>query len=303
VSAVWEKNRERSTPRVMRLVIWIALNLGRAFTRLLLVPIVTYFLVSGGAPARASHRFLRHALGREPGWIGRIRHWHTYAAVLLDRIFLLGDRKVRFAVEVEGESIVLDAMREGRGALMLVAHFGTFEVMRVIGTRQRQLPIRIVVNRKQAAMFMQLLEALDPSLAAGVIDASQRGPELVLTLKQALDQGDLVGMMADRYYDGQRTVAVNFMDRPAQLPESPWILAGVLQVPVLVAFGTYVGGDRYRIRFEMLAQRVELPRANRSAAVQAYAQDYADRLAARVWAQPYNWFNFFDFWNDETAAD
>lgn len=302
MSKAWDTQRERSNVRIMRLAFWIALHLGRGFTRLLLYPIVGYFLLTGGDAARASRHFLRHALEREPSLIDRVRHWYTYAAVLLDRLFLLSDRTDYFSVEVEHEAAMLDAI-QGRGALLLVAHFGSFEVMRVLGRQQRQLPIRIVVDRQQGAMLTQLLEALNPALAAGVIDAAQRGPELALALKQALDQGDLVGMMADRAYAGQKTVAVQFMNRPVPLPEHPWLLASVLQVPVIAAFGIYLGGNRYRIRFELLAQRVTLPRADRSAAVQRYAQNYADLLAHQVRAAPYNWFNFFDFWTDETLSD
>jgi predicted LPLAT superfamily acyltransferase len=300
VSTVWEAQPERSTPRTIRLVIWLALHFGRAFTRVLLIPIVAYFVMTGGEPGRASHRFLRHALGREPSLADRARHWYAYAAVLLDRVFLLSDHGDAFAVEVEHRQAAFAFARQ-RGALILVSHFGSFDVMRVAGQREH-LPLRIVLNRQQGGMLTQLLETLNPALAAGVIDASQRGPQLVLALKQALDQGDLLGVMGDRAYVGERTVTIRFMDRPAQLPESPWILASALKVPVIVAFGIYLGGNRYRLHFDMLTERVVLPRTDRSAVVQGYAQAYANRLEAQVRKAPYNWFNFYDFWTDETAA-
>ena len=69
-----------------------------------------------------------------------------------------------------------------------------------------------------------------------------------------------------------------------------------LKVPVLTVFGVWHGGDRYEAHVEVLSERFELPRADRDAALRARVQDYADRLAARVRAAPYNWLNFFDFW-------
>jgi predicted LPLAT superfamily acyltransferase len=54
--------------------------------------------------------------------------------------------------------------------------------------------------------------------------------------------------------------------------------------------------DRYEAHVEVLSDRLELPRANRDEILRACVQEYADRLAARVRAEPYNWLNFFDFW-------
>ena len=96
---------------------------------------------------------------------------------------------------------------------------------------------------------------------------------------------------------GERTVTVDFLGGKAKLPAAPWILAGVLNVPVVIGFGIYRGGDRYDAHFELLAERVSLPRAQRETAIQAYAQQYADRLAHYVREAPYNWFNFYDFWS------
>ena len=82
----------------------------------------------------------------------------------------------------------------------------------------------------------------------------------------------------------------------------PWVLASVLKVPVVLAFGVYEGGNRYRIVLERLADQVVLPRAGRRAAIAGYAEAYAARLEAQVRRAPHNWFNYYDFWTDEAAA-
>jgi predicted LPLAT superfamily acyltransferase len=301
-SRTWRAQPERSSPGVMRLMVWLALWLGRPFARLLLYPLAAYFLCTGGHAAEASRRFLRHVLSREPRWSDRLDSWHTYAAVLLDRIYLLKGHGAGFSIGIECDAATDATVHGARGAVILVSHFGSFDVMRVMGRHQQHLPLRIVLDRRHGAMATALLETLDPELARGVIDAAQRGPQLVLALKQALDQGELLGLMGDRAQGQEPTVEVPFMGRPASFPEGPWVLASVLKVPVVLAFGVYEGGNRYRIALERLADQVVLPRAQRHAAIAAYAGAYAARLEAQVRRAPHNWFNYYDFWTDEAAA-
>jgi len=69
-----------------------------------------------------------------------------------------------------------------------------------------------------------------------------------------------------------------------------------LRRPVFFMAGLYLGGNRYQIHFEPLADFSATPRAERAAAIRAAQQNYADRLSHFCRIAPYNWFNFFDFW-------
>jgi predicted LPLAT superfamily acyltransferase len=187
-------------------------------------------------------------------------------------------------------------MARTRGTLLFVAHFGSFEVMRVGAVRTHELPLRIVLDVNIGRRFMAALAELNPQIAAGIIDSSQGGVDLVLRVREALDAGAVVGIMVDRARGGEKTVPVNFLGGIAQFPASPWLLASALKVPVLTVFGVWRGGDRYEAHVEILGEQIDLPRTHRDDALRAHVQDYADRLAARVRAAPYNWLNFFDFW-------
>ena len=143
---------------------------------------------------------------------------------------------------------------------------------------------------------MQLLERLNPELAITIIDAAERGPQLVLKLKESLDAGRMVCLSADRVHENENPVVVEFLGGRARFTSSPWILAGALGVPVIMGFGIYRGGNRYSAHFELLSERIELPRATRAESMQRWAQTYAQRLEHYVRLAPYNWFNFYDFW-------
>jgi predicted LPLAT superfamily acyltransferase len=73
-------------------------------------------------------------------------------------------------------------------------------------------------------------------------------------------------------------------------------MASVLRCPVFMVFCTFVTPRRYLLRCELLAERIELPRADRERAIEAYVAQFAARLEHHAGAAPDNWFNFYDFW-------
>jgi predicted LPLAT superfamily acyltransferase len=290
----WQEHGERGTALALRLMRFAALRLGRRVIRPVLYPLALYFALTSRTTRRVSRQFLARVLPRPPRFRDVLRHVFSFASISLDRVFLLTG-SYPFRIDGHYGPGSLDTARQ-RGALLFVAHFGSFEVMRVGAVRTHELPLRIVLDVNIGRRFMAALAELDPGIAAGIIDSSQGGVDLVLRVREALDAGAVVGVMVDRARGGEKTVPVEFLGGTAHFPASPWLLAAALKVPVMTVFGVWRGGDRYEAHVELLAEQIDLPRANRDDALRARVQDYADRLAARVRAAPYNWLNFFDFW-------
>lgn len=291
----WESVRERSTPFMLRLLFACALKLGRAGLRPLVYVIAAYFVVTSRAARRASREFLRRALGREPALADIWRQFLAFTTCSTDRIFFLAGRRASFDMRAYRQPEVFDMTNRRQPCIFVLAHFGSFEAARLIGDRG-PLPISILLDREIGRMLIALFERLNPDFADSIIDAAKRGPELVLALKEAIDRGRMIGMMGDRTREGDRSVAVEFLGAHAQLPIGPWILAGALGVPVILCFGLYRGGRRYDVHYELFADRVVLPRGARDEALRHYAQRYAQRLEHYARQAPYNWFNFYDFW-------
>ena len=290
----WHEHGERGTTLALRALRFAALRLGRRVIRPVLYPVALYFALTSSAARRVSREYLARVLPTPPRFRDVLRHIFAFASISLDRVFLLTNTH-EFTVERFYGPGTLETART-RGALLFLAHFGSFEVMRVGAVHTHELPLRIVLDLNIGRRFMAALAELNPGIAAGIIDSSQGGVELVLKVREALDAGAIVGLMVDRARAGERTVPVNFLGGIAHFPSSPWLLASALKVPVMTVFGIWRGGDAYEAYVEIVSEGVELPRANREAAVQALVQDYADRLATRVRSAPYNWLNFFDFW-------
>lgn len=295
----WTQHRERSNPMMLRILAWIARTLGRGVARLILWPTVIYFYLTGAQARRASADFLRRVQAEPVRQRQILRHFHYFAAVTLDRIFLFLNYFRRFQIDIHGVEAVHELARQRRGCLLLVSHLGSFEVMRAAAMNADvpELKIRFLMDRQHGAMMTRVLESLNPGFAEAIIDTAAGDVDLVLRLRDAVDRGEMIGVMADRLHQpGERALNVQVLGEEARIPASPWLLAGMLKVPVLLCFGLYRGGRHYELHFESLGEHLELPRGRRMEAAQAHAQRYADRLGHHARQAPYNWFNFYDFW-------
>jgi len=294
----WKAQPERSSAFWLNLIAWVARHLGRGLTRLLLWPITLFFFATGGAARRASRDYLRRVLGHDPTLGERLRHFHTFAACTLDRLLILCGRARSLRLKLELPEEVTRLAQGGTGCIMLVSHHGSFEVLRQLGDGPSRIPLKILLDRGQGPLLTGLLERLSPGFAASIIDAGQRGPELVLALRETLDAGTSVGIMADRVHGAEAALEVPLLGGTARLPAGPWVLASVLRAPVIAAFGLYRGGRDYEARFELLSPGLNATRTERQVAIQALAQRYAERLEQEIRDAPYNWFNFYPYWSE-----
>lgn len=302
MSGSWKQRREGGGLFALWLIRTFGLVGGRGLARLLLYPITLYFLLRRREERRDSRAYLSRVLGR-PARLGDVaRHIHTFASTILDRVFLLAGEMDRFDIRVQGLDSLHAALDQGRGVLVFGSHLGSFEVLRVLGRRRPEQAIRVVLDKAHSPAITQLLDALNPEIAASVIDASQDGPAIMFEIQKATSEGALVAMLVDRTQPGGEALDVPFLGEGAPFPVAPWLLATVLQVPVQLAFGLYRGGNRYDLVFEPFSDGLAVPRRERAAVVPALVRRYAQRLEHHVRDAPFNWFNFYDFWGDREQS-
>jgi predicted LPLAT superfamily acyltransferase len=237
-------------------------------------------------------------LGRRPRFADLFRHYLAFAAVALDRVFLLKDRVELFDSEISGEDILHDVTRGGQGCFLLGAHLGSFEILRALGT-SRHLRIGVVMYEENARKVNTVAKAINPALADDVISLGRF--DSMLRLQERLQQSQRVGMLGDRALDTEARVRVPFLGEDASFPTAPFRLALMLKRPVVLMVGLYRGGNRYEIHFEKLFEPQGVERANRAHALEQAVRLYAQRLEHYCRQAPYNWFNFYDFWDGSRA--
>ena len=292
--ADWRRQQERSNLAILKLMVWISLTFGRAIGRVVLYGIAAYFVLFSPRARRFSRDYLHRALNRWAQWSDGFRHVFSFASTIHDRIYLLNDRFDLFDIEIIGAEAVNAAARSHPGALLIGAHLGSFEVLRAVGRGREGLKVAMLMYEENARKINATLEAINPAASQDIIPLGRM--DSMLQARDKLDAGYVVGMLADRSLSDDATVDCEFLGKPAPFPLGPFRVAAMLRRPVFFMTGLSLGGNRYQLHFEPLADFSQTPREERDAAIRVAMQHYADRLTHFCHLAPYNWFNFFDFW-------
>ncbi len=295
----WAHMPERSNMAMLRLMTWISLRLGRRVGRVVLHGIALYFLLLAPASRHASKQYLSRVLGRVPYWTDIYRHFFSFASTIHDRVYLLNQRFDLFDITVHGEQLVLDAMANRQGVLLLGAHMGSFEVIRALGRRHTKLNVAMAMYEDNARKINRMLLAINPHAQQDVISLGQ--VDSMLKINQYLDAGTFVGMLADRTLNGDAPLPMPLLGAHANIPMGPFRMAAILRRPVIFMTGLYVGGNRYEIHFEPLADFSTTQKHARRTEIFRAMTGYVELLEKYCRHAPYNWFNFFNFWAADTT--
>lgn len=285
---------------LLRIMAFLSLRCGRRASRIILYGIATYFFFFGPSARRHSLRYLRLALGRAPTARDRFLQILSFATTIHDRVYLINGQFEKINISVEGEDRVLAHEPKGRGALLLGAHVGSFEVMHSLSRRQHGLHVAMAMYEENARKISGILAVVNPAWIADIIPLGQI--DAMLTIAERLDQGVYVGVLADRTLGEERAQAVTFLGQEAYLPTGPMRAAAILRCPVFFMAGLYRGRNNYHVVFEQVADFSVVTVGSRDLAVRAAIARYAAILERHCRSDPYNWFNFFDFWRRPVGA-
>lgn len=301
--AHWSRQEERGSGLGLRITVATYRLLGDTAARLLLRPVVAWFLLTGGSARRASLQYLERlradtgGASPAPTWANAYRHMLAFAESGIDKLAAWAGNIAHAQIDFPNRGEFEKLLASGRGAVLLGAHLGNLEMMRALASLNGIVRINALIYSEHAKRFAGALASADERFHVNLLPISSLGPDTAIQLRDKIDQGEMLVIVGDRTPPAEngRVVSADFLGRPAAFPQGPFILAALLECPLFLFFCAREE-DGYRIHFEPFADKVELPRGRRVEAIAALAQRYADRLAVLCRRAPFQWFNFFDFW-------
>jgi predicted LPLAT superfamily acyltransferase len=304
-SFLWRDIREKGSLWGMLFTAAVYRWFGRGVTEPVLWGVVAYFFLKDGRMRRASLQYLQKIGSarqetRQPGWMDVYRHCLSFARTSLDRFDVWTDRLDRYTFQRYGEELLLHQVAQGRGAVLLGAHLGNFDMLRALA-RRRGGKVHIVTDRQNSQKFSESLRRFAPHVDQGVVEYDAGSMNVIFDLKQAVERGEFVGLLGDRIAatggrGARRMSPAMFLGEQALFPQSSFLFAALLECPVFLVISLRRSHQDYDIYVERFAERIELPEGPREEALARYAALFAARLEHYCRLAPLQWFNFYDFW-------
>jgi predicted LPLAT superfamily acyltransferase len=283
----------------MRLMFWIFRVFGRWPFRLVLYPVLAWYVLTKPVARRASQEYLGRVAGHTASQApGVMRHFGAFGESILDKMLLWGGLFDFDSVDLHGGELIADAVAAGRGGLLVCAHLGNLELCRVLSRQRKDIRLTVLVHTKHAQAFNAMLGRVNPESQMNLMQVTEMTPATAIQLAERVARGEFVVIAGDRIpvSPNPRVAVADFIGAPAAFPIGPHMLASILQCPVYLLFSVR-RGSRSEVHFELFRDLVRIPRRDREAALQELATDYARRLEHHTLRAPLQWFNFYDFWH------
>ena len=284
--------------------IWLFLTalrvLGLRLTYALLPPVAAYFsFVSPDVPATMDYH--RRVFGDVPRWRRRwlvFRHFLSFGHAIIDRVAILAGKTRHFSFTFDGEEHLRQAVKEGRGVLLLTAHIGNWEAAGQLLSRL-DVPINVTGFDKETVEIRSLLN--EASKAKFRLIPLTGSPTDAIQLVAALRRGEVVAMLGDRAY-GSPAAKVPFLGGIASFPIGAYVMAAIAGAPLVHVFNLREPGGHYRF-FGFPPQRPEMPPHNqRDAYLRDCAKRFAQDLETILKRDPLQWYNFYPFWEQPSGS-
>ena len=276
-SGAWHRRGEVGSLLGIRITAWVYRRIGRGLAGLLLYPIVGYFFVTGRGSRVASQHYLQRlqtscngdiALPESIGRMQVFRHMLEFGTNILDRIGFFMGRRGDFELSVHGGQWLDKVAVDGRGAVVLGAHLGSFDALRLLASELSPVTVNVLMYTNNAEHINRVFAELsERETVRGRVIPIQRGSFAhVIEARACVGRGEVVAILADRQPPGhsERTTPVRFLGGTAWLPQGAWLLAGLLRCPVLLMIALRRRKRCYEIYVEPVADPLDLPRQGRS---------------------------------------
>ena len=198
-------------------------------------------------------------------------------------------------VDVKNAEIVKKALSRNKGALILAAHFGNWDLL-CFATPLQGFPLTIIAKDLRSDALNDFWMALRARCGLKVVPVNNSYRICLKTLKK----NEVIGFMLDQNMIDTEGVFVEFFGRPVCTTPGLAYMAAQTGAPIIPAFIHRLEGGRHEIE---LLPVIEPPPDRKPETIQAATQAYTRVIEEEILKRPEQWIWIHRRWRTQPTAE
>lgn len=259
-----------------------------AFAFVFIVPLA--MLINKDART-AIYQFYRKRMGYRRGKAWKMTYINhcAFSQVVVDRFSMYAGKK--FQITIDGYDKFKELSEQSSGFVQLSSHIGNYEIAGYsLYAKSKRFNALVFAGEKESVMAnrSKLFDGNNIRMIPMKADMSH-----LFVVNQALSDGEILSMPADRVFGSQKSFSLEFFGATARFPQGPFLLAAIRNVPVLFVSVMKTGAKKYHISVNRIENPADGTTKEKS---RDLARQYVALLESTVRKYPAQWYNYFDFW-------
>jgi len=288
----WQ-GRSKAKPLGYKIFVGILKTAGVGPAYFLLRIVAFYYLIFSFKSSKYTFSYFhkRHGYSTVKSVYKVYQNYNLLGQSIIDKVAVMAGIKNKLTFEMDGINNLHQIAAQKKGGLLLTAHIGNWEAASHLLT-EIDSRINIVTFDGEDSGIKQYLESITGKSRINFIHIKEDMSH-IFEISEAFLENELVCMPADRFLEGAKTVAVNFLGEKANFPQGPFLLACKFKVPVTFVYGMKESTWHYHFFSSKIKDYSDLEMEEASRHI---LQDFVDYMESKVKKYPEQWYNYYNFW-------
>lgn len=290
MAAQW-KGKSRGTVLGYKIFVYSMKKFGVGAAYFILYFVAAYFCFFSKDSTKAIYYYFHKRLkySKFKSIISIYKSYYVFGQTIIDKIAISSGLSHKFNYEFDGEELIIDALKEKKGGILISAHVGNFEIAEhFFGKLSEDMNISLLTTQLEHSAIKEYLDGVTKKSKINFIyikdDLSH-----IFEINAALENNHLICMTGDRYVEGTKFIDQELLGKKAKFPQGPFLLASRLKVPVLFVYVMKENKKHYHLYSRQSQSKYKEEKV--------ILKEYAENVQWMLNKYPLQWFNYFDFWH------
>ena len=291
--SLWE-GKSKGNKAGYQIFVWILKNFGVKPAYVVLWFVAFYFFLFSGKSSRHIYSLYHTKLGysRLSSILKLYKNYYLLGQGIIDKVVVMSGIKNNFTYDFDGEENLREIASLQKGGILLSAHIGNWDIAGHL-LKRIETKIHIVMFDGEHKQIKEYLATVTGEKSINIIfiknDLSH-----IFQISEAFKNNELVCIHADRFMEGNKTLATDFLGETARFPMGPFVLAAKFKVPVSFVFAV----KESSLHYHLFAGKIKnYDHLKKDEVMKELLKDFASEMEIKLKDYPEQWFNYYNFWH------